>query len=164
MAAWSIAELVPVRLLPFRLLLFAYFRPKSGVLPTHKKKIIFGHQSDVKLHLEAYVDLSLKMYLAHVIVTSYALSVPRAVVVECIYQCRSTTELFIIQLEHPLPKEPWKPLAEVGNLKKKTLNPPLMYKEYLHTLMSKYCSTVVLLLHCIFNRYSKRYIEPFFYE
>ena len=26
-----------------------------------------------------------------------------------------------------------------------------MYKEYLHTLMSKYCSNVVLLLYCIFN-------------
>ena len=44
-------ELVPVHLLPFAYSRFAYFRPKSGVLPTHKK-IIFGHQSDVKLHLE----------------------------------------------------------------------------------------------------------------
>ena len=26
-----------------------------------------------------------------------------------------------------------------------------MYKEYLHTPMSKYCSNVVLLLYCIFN-------------
>ena len=26
-----------------------------------------------------------------------------------------------------------------------------MYKEYLHTLMSKHCSNVVLLLYCIFN-------------
>ena len=37
--------------IPFAYSRFAYFRPKSGVLPTHKK-IIFGHQSDVKLHLE----------------------------------------------------------------------------------------------------------------
>ena len=50
---------------------FAYFRLKSGVSPTHKN-CIFGHQSDVKLHLE--VGLSLKMYLAHVIVTSSAIT------------------------------------------------------------------------------------------
>ena len=30
---------------------FAYFRPKSGILPT-RKNIIFWHQRDVKLHLE----------------------------------------------------------------------------------------------------------------
>ena len=47
-----------------------------------EKNIIFGHQSDVKLHLE--VGLSLKMYLGHVKVTSRAITgfVPRAVVVE----------------------------------------------------------------------------------
>ena len=61
-------ELVPVRLLPFHLLSFRlYFRPKSGVSPT-SKIIIFGHQSDVKIHLDVF-----EMCLGHVKVISCAI-------------------------------------------------------------------------------------------
>ena len=49
---------------------FVYFRPKSGALPTHKKKIDFGHQCDVKVMSRQHpVGLC---YLGHVKVTSSA--------------------------------------------------------------------------------------------
>ena len=127
---------------------FAYFRPKSGVSPTHRKNYIWASKWCQTTSWS--IGLSLKMYLGHVKVTSSAITgfvctkscsswvyLP----VEVCWHSRTwviqnkqtATELFTSYTARSwstFSKKPWKPLAEIGNLK-------MLWENYIREIYTK---------------------------